>query len=632
MEQWGRYVTQAQEDDFDARLGLLGDALNSSHVRSAAVGAGAAVALADSDGQASHVWAGSHQDPAALAEDVGAALSTSPQLLAVDLGAIIDPADQHYRNTGAVPALAGSYALPRSEQVAAVEARLAAVLAELPNNATVYFASLADSGAKSRLQAFAATGPVPGGGDSGGGDYGESLLGSSSTRQNGLAQTTDLLPTILSGLGVNVPPAAVGSVVRPVALHVDAAGRERKLLDIDQASTAVTPIVPVFFAGIVIAQVVLYLAATLILRRRSRNSSITQAAARRALLLRLLRRVAVVFACIPAATFLANLLPWWRADHPGLAATAASILFVVPMALVANLGPWKHTLLGPTGAVGAMTMFVLGADVVTGSHLMLSSLMGLQPVVAGRFYGFGNPAFSIFATGALLLAIALADVLVHHGHRALAAGAVGAIGIAATIVDGTPGWGSDFGGPPAIIPGFVVLVLLVLGVRISVRRAASITVGTVIVIASIALLDWLRGPEDWTHLGRFVQTVIDGGAVSVIRRKAAANLGILFSNYLLSGLVPIAAAFVTFVLARPVSWGLKPLQLTYLHSPVLRLGLVAFGVIMLIGFLMNDSGVAIPAVAAILALPLLIAASVRALEQAENAPAQRLSTDNVISS
>lgn len=85
VEQWGRYVTQAQEDDFDARLGLLGDALNSSHVRSAAVGAGAAVALADSDGQASHVWAGSHQDPAALAEDVGAALSTSPQLLAVDL-------------------------------------------------------------------------------------------------------------------------------------------------------------------------------------------------------------------------------------------------------------------------------------------------------------------------------------------------------------------------------------------------------------------------------------------------------------------------------------------------------------------------------------------------------------------
>lgn len=256
---------------------------------------------------------------------------------------------------------------------------------------------------------------------------------------------------------------------------------------------------PVFFAGIVIAQVVLYLAATLILRRRSRNSSITQAAARRALLLRLLRRVAVVFACIPAATFLANLLP-------GGGPTIQAWPLPLQASCLLSRWPWSptsapgSTRFWATGAVGAMTMFVLGADVVTGSHLMLSSLMGLQPVVAGRFYGFGNPAFSIFATGALLLAIALADVLVHHGHRALAAGAVGAIGIAATIVDGTPGWGSDFGGPPAIIPGFVVLVLLVLGVRISVRRAASITVGTVIVIASIALLDWLRGPEDWTHL------------------------------------------------------------------------------------------------------------------------------------
>ncbi len=70
-------------------------------------------------------------------------------------------------------------------------------------------------------------------------------------------------------------------------------------------------------------------------------------------------------------------------------------------------------------------------------------------------------------------------------------------------------------------------------------------------------------------------------------------------------------AFVVLVLSRPVSWGVRPLQLAYDRSPVLRAGLISFGVMMLIGFLLNDSGASIPAVAATIALPLLIGASVR---------------------
>ncbi|MCD5314630.1 glycosyltransferase family protein [Kineosporia babensis] len=614
VDQWDRYLSAAQAEDFDAKPGLLGDTLAANSVDSAAVGAGAAIALADSTGGVANAWAGSTDDPEQLAADVDAALATGPEVLAVDLGAVIDPAEQEYKQPKNIPALTGAYARPRAEQVTALEQRLEAVLAELPNDATVYLASLADSGSKSRLRVLAATGPVPGGGD-----YGDSLLGSSSTRQDGLAQTTDLFPTILSGLGVSVPESAVGSVVRPAASGMEDAARERKLLDIDQASIAVTPIVPVFFVGIVVAQVVLYLAATFVMRRRSRSLDAAQVAGRRIVLLRWLRRVAVVFACIPAATFLANLLPWWRADHSGLAATAATILFVIPMALIANLGPWKHALLGPMGAAGGMTMLVLGADVVTGSHLMLSSMMGLQPVVAGRFYGFGNPAFAIFATGSLLLAVALADTLVRRNRRLLAAAAVGVVGIVATIIDGTPGWGSDFGGPPAIIPGFAVLALLALGIRITLRRAVLIAGVTIVAITLIALLDWLRGPEQRTHLGRFAQTVLDGGAFTVIQRKAAANLDILFTSHL-TILVPFAVAFVVLVLARPVSWGVRPLQLVYDRSPVLKAGLISFGVMMLIGFGVNDSGVAIPAVAATVALPLLIAISVRALELADTDP------------
>lgn len=603
VDQWERYLAQSRTDDFDAHPGQFGQTLAAANISTAAVGPGAAIALADPSGQAPNVWPGEEQS---LAQDVDAALATGPQLLAVDLGAVLDPAEQEYRSPKNPAALTGAYAQPRAEQVAAVEKRLAAVLAEIPTDATVILASLADSGSKSQLRLLAATGPAPDGST-----YGDSLLGSSSTRQNGIAQTTDLFPTLLTALGVPRPQAAVGSTVLPVATDMDDEDRERKLLDLDQAEIAVNPIVPWFFTGLVVAQVLLYLAATLILRRRS-------SLVRRGQLLRWLRRVAVLFACVPAATFLANLLPWWRFDSPALAVTGAVILFVVPMALIANLGPWKHGLLGPMGAVGGMTVLVLALDVITGSHLQMASMMGLRAVVAGRFYGFGNPAFAIFSTGALLLGVALADTLVRQNRRGLAALAVAVVGVVATVVDGMPGWGSDFGGPPAIIPAFAVLALLALGVSITLRRATLITLGTVAAIIVISLLDWVRGPEDRTHLGRFVQTVIDGGAFTVIQRKASANLSLLFTN--LSIVVPFAIAFVVLVLARPVAWGVRPLQLAYNRSPVLRAGLIAFGVMMLIGFLVNDSGVAIPAVAATVAMPLLIAASVRALELAESDP------------
>ena len=116
-------------------------------------------------------------------------------------------------------------------------------------------------------------------------------------------------------------------------------------------------------------------------------------------------------------------------------------------------------------------MVVLAADVMTGSRLQLSSLMGLQPVVGGRFYGMGNVTFALFATATIMLCIAVADHFVRAGRRPVAVGAVSAIGLAAVVVDASPAWGSDFGGPPAFLPALAFFVLAVAGVRLTWRRA-----------------------------------------------------------------------------------------------------------------------------------------------------------------
>jgi hypothetical protein len=181
------------------------------------------------------------------------------------------------------------------------------------------------------------------------------------------------------------------------------------------------------------------------------------------------------------------------------------------------------------------------------------------------------------------------------------------------VIDGTPGIGSDFGGPPALIPAFAVLALLIAGIRVTWQRALLIAGITVAVLLALSVLDWHRGPGNRTHLGRFVQSAIDGEAWPVISRKGAQNLKILTRSYL-SLLVLFAIAFVALVLAKPTAWGVRPLQAAYDRSPVLRAGLIAFAVLLVLAALLNDSGTAVPAYASMLAMPLLIAACVRALE------------------
>ena len=79
-----------------------------------------------------------------------------------------------------------------------------------------------------------------------------------------------------------------------------------------------------------------------------------------------------------------------------------------------------------------------------------------------------------------------------------------------------------------------------------------------------------------------------------------------------------------YVLARPTSWGSRAMQRSFDQAPTLRAGLVALLTTLGIGFLINDSGVAIPAVGATLAVPLIVSVTVAfLLDEARAASATR---------
>jgi hypothetical protein len=589
VARWDVYLRLADAAPEGAHPGLLGDTLAAASVGTTAVGPGAGIAVADAEGRVPAAWPGlparpdGSVDPSApsgeLTRQVTDALARRPGLLVVDVGAVRARADV-------------------AEQLGAVDDRIGAVLAVLPTDATVLVASLADAGGQARLQLVAAHGPSPGGTFAG-------YLRSGSTRQDGLAQSTDVLPTLTDALGLPTPQGAIGSPLTSVTPASTAAQRERRLADLATPAETIDPIVASFFVVVLVVQFLLYVG-TLVLRTRRRAAGRPTAALDKAT-----AAAAIGFALVPAGSFLANLWPWWRAGRPVLALAVATLAAVLVLAAVALLGPWRRHISGPAGIAGALTALVLTADVATGSHLSLTALIGGQPLVGGRYYGFSNPGFALFATGVLFAAVAVADPLLLAGRPRAAAVAVAALGGAATAVDVLPGLGSDFGGPPALVPAFAYLALRVGGVRISRRRAVAVLVATVGVMTAVAVGDWLRPPESRTHLGRFVQTVLDGGGWDMVSRKAAQNLGIVTSAPI-QLLLPFIAVAIGVVLARPRRWRLEPLAVAYERSPALRPALGALAVLLVLGFAVNDSGAAIPPVAGMLALPLLLAITLRA--------------------
>jgi hypothetical protein len=648
---WSDYVESAALKSYDARLGMFGDTLAKGGAEVVGIGPGAAVALAGSDGVPVGEHHASPVDPRDLERRAEEALGTA-DLLVVDVGSVRDPGYATRPRPAQDPALDGEVVDPaldevlgtdavteptRGEQAQAVDARVRAVLAAVDDSgtgATVLVVSLADSRRTATLQLAAATGPVV----TGDGLYADAFLVSGSTRQPGYVQATDVTPTLLTGLGLrDLAPSGVvvGAPILTAGGPQLASERVDALIDANRHALATRPLTGQVYLVLVGINLVLYalvsvglngrvldgLRRTVARRWPGRGRRLVAATTRPASVLRQLRVAGVAVAAFPVATFLANLTPWWRASTPSYALAGLVVAWITAITALALLPRWGRWLLGPLGVVAAVTALVITVDVATGARLQIAAVMGVLPQVAGRFYGFNNTAFALLAAASILLTVAITNPLVARGRRRLAAAVVAVVGVVATVLDGLPNIGADFGGPPALVPGFAVLALLAAGVRLTWWRALAVLAAGALTVTAFAVLDWLRPADDRTHLGRFVATVLDGGMLPVVTRKLQQNL----DNLVGSELTLLAAGgllLLLLVLGRPIrtavgapdggayGWLSSGAPLTRLgtDAPMLRPGLVALAVTLGIGFAVNDSGVLIPAMGGALAVPLLVAA------------------------
>ena len=593
-------VRAVAEDPATARFGAEPGALGTAVGCATAVGRAASLAVA-APGVGLTREEALPEDPATVA----ALLEPCPLTL-VSLDGLVDagvPAPEG-SETGTEPA-------SREAALAGIDdavARLRAAVAALPGETLLLLQGVSEvNDGRPQLHVSIASGP---------GFSEAGWLTSASTGRAPFTQLIDVAPTVLRALDAERPASVNG---QPLTVVEGRPGTAEAVAGLERANTAAVThhrSTGAFFAGLVAADAAVVALGLLVLGLHGRA---------RPRLRPLLEVAAVAAASLPVATYLAGLLPWERTGAPRWALAGSVLLAAAVVTAGALLGPWRRRRLGPLLAVLGLTPATLVGDVLAGSPLELDGLLGYDAIVAGRFTGYGNLSSGLLAASALLSTAVLATAAGRRAgagrddggrrQRRVTGAVVLAAGALTTVLVGAPSLGRDFGGVLAALPGFLLLAMLLTGVRVTVVRLGAVLAAGVVAVGALAVLDWTRPADERSHLGRFVEQLLTGEAWTVVSRKAQANVDILLGSAL-SWVLPVALVAALWLVRRRHVRG--PLRgpgllrdggsgLARADAAVLRAGLVATALSLALGAAVNDSGVALPATAAALLVPLLVA-------------------------
>lgn len=177
-------------------------------------------------------------------------------------------------------------------------------------------------------------------------------------------------------------------------------------------------------------------------------------------------------------------------------------------------------------------------DAAGGAAMAFNGTLGMDAVVAGRFYGMSNTAFALAAAALVVAAAAWTGPVVEaqatwRERRTAAIVGVAIVGVPALMVDGLPQLGADVGGALTLVAALIALGTALAGGRIGWKQWLGVAVVATATTGIFGLIDHALGSR--THMGRFIGQLQDGTAATTIRRKLLALVNPFFSS-------PLAAA------------------------------------------------------------------------------------------
>ena len=392
-------------------------------------------------------------------------------------------------------------------------------------------------------------------------------LTSASTRRDGIVNLTDLTATLIAAGRRDVPgrPAPVdGSPFEVRTEIVKAAAAQDHL----QAVAALSDTAVYADAALGVCGAVLLV--ILIVSVTARRFAVA-------------RPILGWGTILPAAMLLTGALPWNATRWPVLVLLVALAGWGIALTVVVFAGAKRLNV--PFAVAGAaVTVTAFTVDAALGGVMEPGSMLNSRPVNGGRWYGFGNVTFAVYAAATLVLVGYLAHRLRARGYRRAALVSVAVIGFGVVLCEGWPSMGADFGGVLALTPPLLWLLLVLADIPITWPKLVGAAGSALVLVAAISWLDWRRGPTARTHLGVFFQRVLDGDAFSIIIRKAVAAAG----SFSPLGIGSVFVGLVVWVLLFRRLLPTLRTEFTTLHM----VAVAALGVAIL-GTALNDGGITI---------------------------------------
>ena len=284
-------------------------------------------------------------------------------------------------------------------------------------------------------------------------------------------------------------------------------------------------------------------------------------------------------------------VPWWRGPEPAAGAARGQ-----PGARRRRRHCWPpRTRRAGRGAAPA-SRSCSPSTCSPARRLQIGSVAGYSPLVAGRFAGIGNVAFGVYAAAALLGTALLVGAPAPRRRLPVLLAA----GLVAVVVDGAPPWGSDVGGVLALLPA-LRRARPAAHRRAGCRRRGSPS--PALAAAAVVTAFAARRPRPAGRPAHAPRAVRRAGAwtarPATCWPQGRGVLGLLFHSPV-TALLPLVVAAAVLAGAAAAR---RRCADAFAEVPALRAGLLALGVAWLLGFALNDSGAAVPALALAVAVP-----------------------------
>jgi hypothetical protein len=379
-------------------------------------------------------------------------------------------------------------------------------------------------------------------------------LTSASTRTDGYVLSTDVAPTILGRLGIEVPAAMSGQAIEDEG-SIDPGAIEALGARLGAISGRRGTVIGYSLLGWALA----FGTAALLLGGPRRRAGV--------------RLIGLAVVYMPLTLLVAAAL------EPGEAAEALLVGLGAPLLGLATLALQRGY--RALALASAATVLAYAIDVIAGSPLTKLSLLGPNPGLGVRFYGIGNELEALLAV--LVVAgcgAGLAGFRPQLSPRRRAAVFL-AVGLLAAFVFAAGRFGADVGAAIVLPVGAAVAAAAAAAWRG--RRALLALALPLVALGLLAAIDLASGAN--AHLTR---SVLDAGGLGDLAQVAQRRLQLSAHSFVrpvLAVFLPLVAALAALAFARR-----ERLEAWLAGAPAMRAGLLGALAATLVGTLANDSG------------------------------------------